>query len=279
MNREARLAREFYAGSADREWDRLRLDAFHALEWDTTLDALTRHLPRRGLVLDAGGGPGRYTIELAKRGHDVVLLDLTPKMLDVARAKVRAARVGARVREFVEGSVTDLSRFATATFDAVLCLGGPLSHVHPERSRRRALRELARVAKPGAPIFVSVFGKFATLALGIESWYGEYEDPREFERFWRRGDDYRWVRKHFAHFFTADEFRRLFPRNVRCVEMVGLEGLASSVEPAFSALPGKSRKAYRNWLVSHAALCRHPTVVDVSAHMLFVGRKRRAPRS
>jgi SAM-dependent methyltransferase len=30
-------------------------------------------LPKEGLVLDAGGGPGRYTIDLAKRGYDVVL--------------------------------------------------------------------------------------------------------------------------------------------------------------------------------------------------------------
>ena len=27
-----------------------------------------KHLPEKGLLLDAGGGPGRYTIELAKKG-------------------------------------------------------------------------------------------------------------------------------------------------------------------------------------------------------------------
>jgi hypothetical protein len=35
---------------------------------------LEKYLPKKGLVLDAGGGPGRYTIELAKKGYDVVLL-------------------------------------------------------------------------------------------------------------------------------------------------------------------------------------------------------------
>jgi 2-polyprenyl-3-methyl-5-hydroxy-6-metoxy-1,4-benzoquinol methylase len=39
---------------------------------------LEKHLPKKGLILDAGGGPGRYTIELARSGYDVVLLDLVP---------------------------------------------------------------------------------------------------------------------------------------------------------------------------------------------------------
>jgi 2-polyprenyl-3-methyl-5-hydroxy-6-metoxy-1,4-benzoquinol methylase len=46
---------------------------------------LEKYLPRQGLVLDAGGGPGPYTIELAKRGYDVVLFDLSPKCLELAK--------------------------------------------------------------------------------------------------------------------------------------------------------------------------------------------------
>ncbi len=274
MNREARLTREFYSSAPQREWERLARDPLNALELSTTLDVLQEHLPRRGLVLDAGGGPGRYTIWLARKGYEVVLLDLVPELLDVARDRIRRARAGARVREVVEGSIVDLSRFRDATFDAVLCLGGPLSHVHPDRARRKALRELARVAKPRAPLFVSVMGKFATLARGISDWYAEYEDAAEFERFWARGDEYRWCGRHFCHYFTADEFRGLFPRSVRRLEMVGLEGLASAVRGPYVLLPKRSPRAHRNWRASHRALRSHPTVVDVSAHILFVGRRR-----
>ena len=38
-------------------------------------------------VLDAGCGTGRVAIELARRGHDVVGVDLDPAMLDLARSK------------------------------------------------------------------------------------------------------------------------------------------------------------------------------------------------
>ncbi len=38
-------------------------------------------------MLDAGCGTGRVAIELARRGHDVVGVDLDPAMLDLAREK------------------------------------------------------------------------------------------------------------------------------------------------------------------------------------------------
>jgi ubiquinone/menaquinone biosynthesis C-methylase UbiE len=98
--------------------------------------------------LDAGGGPGRYAIDLASRGYDVALLDLTPANLERGRHEIDKAGVSDRVKSINEGSSSDLSRYADGTFDAVLCTGGPLSHVYPQSERRKALFELVRVAKP-----------------------------------------------------------------------------------------------------------------------------------
>lgn len=75
------------------------------------------------------GGPGRYTIELAKQGYDVVLLDIALANLELAKRQIKKAKLQNRVKEVAEGSIVDLSRFADNTFDAVICLGGPLSHV------------------------------------------------------------------------------------------------------------------------------------------------------
>jgi len=38
----------------------LRKDADHQLEFIVTMHFLWKYLPKQGLVLDAGGGPGRY---------------------------------------------------------------------------------------------------------------------------------------------------------------------------------------------------------------------------
>lgn len=117
---------------------------------------LRKYLPPKGLVLDAGGGPGRYTIELAKLGYDVILLDLTSKLLQIAKNQIKRAKVEGKVKQLLEASVHDLSVFKDDTFDAVLCLGGALNHITCREYREKAIDELIRVAKNGAPIFVSV---------------------------------------------------------------------------------------------------------------------------
>ena len=83
------LLREYYAKDPIREWERLVGDPFRRLEFETTMLFLRKHLPKSGLVLDAGGGPGRYTIELAKLGYDLVLLDLIPELFHVVRKKIK----------------------------------------------------------------------------------------------------------------------------------------------------------------------------------------------
>lgn len=86
---------------------------------------LEKYLPKPGLLLDAGGGPGRYTIELARQHYDVVLLDLVPEMLKLATRRIKRAEVEEKVKQIAQGSVEDLSMFTDQKFDAVLCLEGP----------------------------------------------------------------------------------------------------------------------------------------------------------
>ncbi len=119
------LVKDYYTQSVRQEWRRLIKDAYHRLEFETTLHFLEKYLPKQGLILDAGGGPGRYTVELAHRGYRVVLLDMTPANLEFARRQIQRARLQGKVEQVVEGSIVDLSRFAGNTFDAVICLGGP----------------------------------------------------------------------------------------------------------------------------------------------------------
>jgi len=47
----------------------------------------------------------------------------------LAKHLVRCVGDAELVGMIVEGSLTDLSTFSDETFDAVLCLGGPLSHL------------------------------------------------------------------------------------------------------------------------------------------------------
>ncbi len=73
-------------------------------------------------MLDAGCGTGRVAIELARRGLDVVGVDLDPEMLAAARSKAPAIA-------WVEGDLLDVK--LGRTFDCVLMAGNVMIFLTP----------------------------------------------------------------------------------------------------------------------------------------------------
>jgi SAM-dependent methyltransferase len=266
------LVKQFYTTQVRKEWRRLVKDPYHRLELDTTLHFLDKYLPEGGLALDAGGGPGRYTHELARHGHDVVLLDLTPANLAFARRQIKKAGIHERVKDVVEGSIVDLSRFSDNTFDAVVCTGGPLSHVLDPPDRERAISELIRVAKPGAPVFVSVISRLAVLIFELVRAPFELELPH-FKPMRDTGDYLGGYGFTCCHFFLPEEFRAAFDgKPVEVLEMAGLEGISSHHRLALNRL-SKDEKRWSVWMETHLKTCTHPAVVGISEHILLVCRK------
>ena len=273
---EKKSVKKCYSGMVQREWRRLVRDPFHRLEFDTTLHFLKKHLPKKGLILDAGGGPGRYTIELAKAGYEVVLLDLTPELLEAAKMHISRSKVKHKVRAIIEGSITNLSQFKNNSFDAVLCLGGPLSHVKTKKNRQKAVSELVRVAKKNAPVFISVMGRLAVLAGCVRYWSDEINLTKHFREIWRDGDDYLWQGgTSYSHFFIPEELKEIVSsNNLKILECIGLEGLGSNTQKEINKLARHFPRAWKNWLEAHYALCSHPAVFATSGHMLIIGKKK-----
>ena len=141
--------KKYYDDYGLEEWKRLVKEPYMKLELDTTIHFLKKYLPKQGLILDAGSGPGRYAIMLAKMGYNIILLDISPKQLEIGKLEIERSGVGSKIKNIIEGTISDLSVFKDGSFDAVLCLGGALSHLIGEPERKRAVSELIRVAKKG----------------------------------------------------------------------------------------------------------------------------------
>src|SRR5690349_14345668 len=141
--------RAYYA-SFD-EWGRLDSPE-GARELTHALEILADKLPPGSRVLDLGGGPGRYAIELAKRGHRVVLADLSPALVEVARQRVAEAAVTLEAFDIVHAA--DLGRYADQSFDAILAFG-PFYHLVAEAERRQATAEIRRVLAPHGQAFIA----------------------------------------------------------------------------------------------------------------------------
>ncbi len=272
MNMSDELVTQFYSGVVRGEWHRLVKDAYHRLEFDTTFHFLNKYLPQQGLILDAGGGPGRYTMALARKGYEVVLLDATQANLDFAKRQVRLAGLNKQVREIIHGSIVDLSEFEDARFDGVICTGGPLSHILDPQQRQRAISELVRVAKPGAPILISVIGRLSVLVIILTEAQHEILEPH-FKLLQETGDYLGGYGFTACHFYLPEELAKDFSIDgIKVLELAGVEGISVHHNRALNKL-AKDENRYRAWLETHYKTCTHPAAVGMSEHILIVCRK------
>ena len=100
-------------------------------------------------LLDVACGTGNASIPAARRGARVTGLDLTPKLVEIARERARAE--GLEI-EFVEGDAEDLP-FDDDSFDRVISIFGAM--FAPDQ--QRAADELVRVCRPGGRLGFSAW--------------------------------------------------------------------------------------------------------------------------
>jgi S-adenosylmethionine-dependent methyltransferase len=269
-NRTSEAIRTLYDQQPEREWERMER---HRTEFAVTMRALAEHLPPPpARLLDCGSGPGRYAIELARRGYEVTLFDLSAGCLQMAQEK--AAKAGVTLVAYEQGTATDLSRFPNASFDAILLMG-PLYHLLGEAERQQALAECHRVLKPGGSLFAALISRYAALrwaAAHEPSWI--LERPELAEMILTTGvlpprgeSDTEFV----AHFAHPTEVVPLCQRvGFEVVTVLGVEGLVSMIEDGVNALSGE---AWETWVDLNYRIAADPSIHGCVEHLLAVAVK------
>jgi SAM-dependent methyltransferase len=266
--------RQRYAGKAQQEWERLEANPITRIEYAITSHVLARDLfgvvPRQASILDVGCGPGRYAIDLAQQGYRVVLCDLLCDMLRLARRRAAEADVTERVRSAVAADLAALP-YADASFQAVLCLGAPLSHLVEAESRARAVCELARVARPGARVFLTGIQRLAayrgSIFWGLWEMWDRETTPRARATGLASGDSI-WYR------FAPRELETLAEKaGLRVLDRVGCEGLAQYLPMDRLAEVEAHPTRGPVWREILLETCNEPSIVGMSNHLLVVTEK------
>jgi len=263
----------FYDRNAQNEWDRLDR---HRTEFAITLRAFEEYLPRPPLdVLDIGGGPGRYSIALAKRGYKVILMDLSKRCLEFAKGK--AIESGVELTDFAHGTALDLSGFLNDSFGVVLLMG-PLYHLLDEDRRRRAIREARRVLKSNGLVFASFITRYAPFRWAAKNEPEWLEQGRRLLEtgVWRPSLDGTPSRTRVgftdSYFATPVEIKQLMEsEKFEALDLVACEGIVSMIEEKVNELEGQ---AFDAWVELNYMLSKDPGIHGSAEHLLYVGRKK-----
>jgi len=261
--RERSVAAFYDAYGADREWAR----------FETPLGAVRAHVVAAFLgrwvrpgerVLDAGSGPGRFALLLARRGARVTLLDISSVLLDDARR--RFAAEGLTAEAFLRRSLFDVDQ-DLGRFDVVLCLGGALDYY--EGAMDRALHLLRDRLAPGGRLVGSVMSTVGGLASALHA--GWLPEPAvgggDLRRVWADGIVTPAFSEHAAKMLTAQELAALLGRSaLDLCDMSATDCLLALPQEQLLALAGRG-DLWAALLELEVDACRR--MPEAGGHILF----------
>jgi len=147
------------------------------------IDEFLKLIPEGGRILDAGCGPGVDSVYMASLGLEVIGIDLSKKMLELARKKNPNIR-------FENVDIRGLN-FGKESFDGILA-SYSLIHI-PKKDIPNVIKNFLKILKPNGVI-----------CIGIQE--GESKETFVTELF--KPDE-----KTFVNVISADELRELLQKN------------------------------------------------------------------
>ena len=103
-------------------------------------------------VLDLACGSGEHAVRLAKRGLEVVGVDIAPSL--VTHCRERSGVEGTETARFEQGDMRELD--FEGAFDAVLLLSGSFGF-YDDETNEDVLARMARALRPGGQVLIDVF--------------------------------------------------------------------------------------------------------------------------
>lgn len=250
------------------EWNRL---AQHKVEFEITKRYLDQYITKHAKIFDIGGGPGRYSIYLADKGHEVTLLDLSKHNVEVAREKAEEA--GVVLKGYIKGDALALDEYEEGAYDVVLLMG-PLYHLTKEEDRKKAIANAKRLLKKDGLIVASFISQYAPIQdclswLKFEGYEGEVDGLLHYLQDGENKEETGFTTAYFTGIQEAKSLMNEF--GFEELAFAGVENILMSKEEEVNKLP---EEEFLKWLDLAFALSEDSNLYGTSEHFLYVGRKK-----
>jgi len=270
MKNRIESVREYYNKGTEHEWNRFER---HRFEFPITLKHINKCIGNSPLkILDVGGGPGRYSIQLAKLGHEVFLLDLSDE--NIKYAKIMAEQNNVKIVDYIVGDACDLTQFSDKQFDVVLNFG-PLYHLVNEIDRNKAILESLRVLKDNGQIAFAYISKYAPIYDTIRRYQNDIKKRRIFiDNMYKSGinimneKDHNFTNAYFIEPFEIETIMTTF--GLKKLSLFGAEGPIAQSE---NHLIGLGDVLLNEWIEFAFEMSETNAGIIGSDHVVYIGKK------
>lgn len=138
-------------------------------------------------LADVGAGSARHAIMFRSWGLDVVAIDPSADMLELAHEN--AERLGSDVT-IAEGGFGDVARIAGTKLDAITCTGNSLPHVRSIRGLHDALNDFAEALRPGGVLVLHYLNHHRLVTKRIRTMTPVFREAEAGDKFFIRLLDY-----------------------------------------------------------------------------------------
>ncbi len=223
-------------------------------------------------IIDVGGGTGKYSEWLAKKGHQVHLIDPVPKHVRTAQNRANKLKNKFSVSLGESRNLEFPNDFA----DLIL-LHGPLYHLQKREDRELAIREAKRVLKNGGIVLGFAINYTASTIVGLlnglihkktffemcanELTTGVHNPPDDFP--WLLAEGYYHKPKQLKEEFVSQELAYL--------NIYAVEGMAWLDQDYFANMQNKTKK---NTLMKLINITENDSyLLSFSPHMMIAAKK------
>jgi ubiquinone/menaquinone biosynthesis C-methylase UbiE len=224
---------------------------------------IEKYLPSKGLVLDAAGGTARLAIPIAKKGLDVVIIDISEGMLKIAKKKIREQDLENRIT-LKQGDIHKID-YPDNQFDFVLAQG-----IEYCPDFEKVVAELARVLKPGRCLELSADSLFfVTWAFLNEKKLEKALQVLIEGKYMDNGDVWCWV-------YSPSQFREMCHRhNLKVEKIISGGGACAYIkDQSFRQAVFQNKKQLEKMLKIEMRLCGMEDTAILGSHPILIAKKR-----
>lgn len=261
------------------EWERMVRTPTNRVGFHIHNHYLQQYIKQGDNVLEIGPGPGRYTIELAKLGAKISIIDISSVQLQLNQQKVTEAGYEEAIAWRKKMDIRDLSELEDESFDAIVAYGGPLSYVF--EYVRDALGEVIRVTRTNGYIFLGVMSTVGTFQYLLEEVFKLVDDVgiERTEQALMDGNVIGNVaapNKHYCHMFRWSELREILSEYPCEIVIASASAVLSNSLSSHEILEEimKDQKSWNAFLRWELDVCKESGAIDCGTHMIVVLRKK-----